>query len=78
MARGIAAMLSAHCAVAVTGAGGPNGQDGAEPGTVCFAWRIGDDELARTEHFPGSAEEVCAQTCQLAVVTLRDLLRAVR
>lgn len=75
MARGASALFHARCTMAVTGAGGPSGQDGAPPGTVWFAWRVEDLEVAERHELDGGPEAVCAGVCELAIGRLRDLLR---
>ncbi len=71
MARGVRRVLGATAAVGVTGAGGPSGQDGREPGTVFLAFDTDDDHrivrLQLEEDDPG---QVCATT---AVAALRML-----
>jgi nicotinamide-nucleotide amidase len=74
MARGVAALLDASCALAVTGAGGPEGQDGAEPGTVWFAWLLKDREHAEMRSFRGAPDEVCVAAREFGLERLRDLL----
>lgn len=72
MATGARRLLGADIVVSVTGAGGPEGQDGREPGTVCFAVATADGVTAETRHFPGSPEDVVL----CAVEHSLDLLRA--
>lgn len=73
MARGVCRVLGADVSVAITGAAGPDGQDGAEPGTVFVAFAIGGaggDEVhvdVEEHHFPGSPAEVCAAATKAAV-----------
>ena len=50
MARGVRRLLKADVAVAVTGAGGPGGQDGRAPGTVFIAFDGGDDHRVLRLH----------------------------
>ena len=58
MARGAARLLEADVVAAVTGAGGPEAQDGREPGTVCFALVHPGGELTQEQHFPGKPQDV--------------------
>ncbi len=76
MAESTAELLEADLVVAVTGAGGPEGQDGRPPGTVWFA--VTKDALTETEekHFPGGPPEVLAQTVQHALGLLVRRARA--
>jgi nicotinamide-nucleotide amidase len=76
MARGAARILAADVAVAVTGIGGPEPQDGLPPGTVWIAVVAGDRERAELHHFEGDPEQVCDATCDAAVALLLFLLGA--
>lgn len=71
MAESAARLLGADVAVAVTGAGGPDPQDGQPPGTVWMA--VTADGSTRTEchHFDGDPPEVCRKT---VVAALRHVL----
>lgn len=74
MARGAGRLLKADVAVAVTGVGGPDPQDGEQPGTVWAAtWpdQLGGAVLLRLS---GSPESICEQVCAKAVRILRGRL----
>jgi nicotinamide-nucleotide amidase len=74
MARGAGRLLEADVAVAVTGVGGPDPQDGEPPGTVWAAtWpdQLGGAVLFRLS---GSPESICEQVCAEAVRMLRERL----
>ncbi len=74
MAGGAARLLKADVALAVTGVGGPDPQDGEPPGTVWAAtWpaRLGGAVLL---HLSGSPESICAQVCAQTVRMLRKRL----
>ena len=74
MARGAGCLLGADVAVAVTGVGGPDPQDGEPPGTVWVAtWpdRLGGAVLLRLS---GSPESICEQVCTETVRMLRERL----
>jgi nicotinamide-nucleotide amidase len=74
MARGAGRLLEADVAVAVTGVGGPDPQNGEPPGTVWVAtWpdRLGDAVLLRLS---GSPESICEQVCAETVRMLRERL----
>jgi nicotinamide-nucleotide amidase len=79
MARGAGRLLEADVAVAVTGVGGPDPQDGEPPGTVWAAtWpdQLGGAVLLRLS---GSPESICEQVCAKTVRMLRERLeRAAR
>jgi nicotinamide-nucleotide amidase len=75
MARGAASVLGADVALAVTGVGGPDPQDGLEPGTVWIALHRPDgDDLAERHVFKGDPAAVVEQTCGAAS---RLLLRGI-
>ncbi|MEV6279393.1 CinA family protein [Nocardia sp. NPDC051832] len=72
MADGARTLLDATLAVAVTGAGGPDPQDGEPAGSVWFAVATPDETTAVHQHFDGTPEEVLDQTISVAL----DLLLA--
>lgn len=74
MASGVARLLGADLAVATTGAGGPDGQDGQPPGTVFIGLHAGDDVQCREFHFEGEPPEVLDQTTEAALEMLRAAL----
>jgi nicotinamide-nucleotide amidase len=67
MADGVCRLLGAKVAVAVTGVGGPDPQDGQPPGTVWLA--LSDDGIVSTrlEEFDGRPEDIVDATCSCAV-----------
>jgi nicotinamide-nucleotide amidase len=72
MARETCRLLDANIAVAVTGVGGPDPQDGEPPGTVWAAtWpdQLGGAVLFRLS---GSPESICLQACAKTVRLLRE------
>ena len=74
MAEGAGRLLKADVALAVTGVGGPDPQDGEPPGTVWAAtwpaWLGGAVRL----RLSGSPETICAQVCAQTVRMLRERL----
>lgn len=71
MADGVRGLLKADVAVALTGAGGPDGQDGQPPGTVFLALSDGVETKVEHCHFaPEDPAKVCAEA---VVETLRLL-----
>ncbi|MGW4325152.1 CinA family protein [Nocardia sp. NPDC004573] len=76
MATGVRTLLKAVVAVAVTGAGGPDPQDGQPPGSVWFA--IAGEQGVRAWHrqFDGEPADVVAQTVACATETLLDTVRS--
>jgi nicotinamide-nucleotide amidase len=70
MARGVRRLLKADAAVAVTGAGGPEGQDGREPGTVFLAYDGGDEHRVVRLALDGEPQVVCASATVAALRVL--------
>jgi nicotinamide-nucleotide amidase len=75
MARGVRELLDADVAVAVTGAGGPDPQDGQPVGTVFIGRASPSGEDVEEHHFDGDPESVVAAT---TVAALRMLLASIR
>lgn len=77
MARGARTLLRADLAVAVTGAGGPSGQDDQPPGTVFLS--VCDESGTQTlrRSFAGDPAAVCAATARFALELLASHLRDV-
>jgi len=76
MAQGVRRLLRADLALAVTGAGGPDPQDGQPPGTVFLG--VADDVGVRTEHLRldrGDPAEVCADAAVEALSMLLTQLQ---
>jgi nicotinamide-nucleotide amidase len=74
MAEGVRRLLSVDVAVAVTGVGGPDDQDGVAPGTVWVAVTGPGRRITQLHQFPGEPEQVCHQTVQAALDILDGLL----
>lgn len=72
MAETTSRLLGAQLVVAVSGAGGPDPQDGRPPGTVCFATTGPDGTRSEEKHFEGDPENVLAQTVRHALTLLVD------
>jgi nicotinamide-nucleotide amidase len=72
MAESTAKLLEAEIVVAVTGAGGPDPQDGRPPGTVCFATTGPGGTRSEEQHFDGDPQKVLAQTVRHALALLVD------
>ena len=74
MAQGVAGLLGADVAVAATGAGGPDPQDGQEPGTVFVAvWSEGGVHC-REHHFEGEPGDVVRQSVEASLELLAGTL----
>lgn len=76
MAQGVAKLLEADAAVATTGAGGPEAQDGQPPGTVFIAVRVGEETTAAGFYFEGEPPDVLRLTTSRALALLLDRLLA--
>ena len=74
MAKGCVEVIGADLAVAVTGVGGPDPDDGRPPGTVYVAVSSSAGEIADQHKFDGAPSEVVAQA---TVAALEMLLAAV-
>ena len=75
MARGVAKLLGADAAVAVTGVGGPTEQEGQPVGTVWFGVVNGDADHAEHRRFDGEPDDILQATTLHALELLRDSLR---
>ncbi|MGK8524000.1 CinA family protein [Nocardia asteroides] len=78
MATGVLTLLKATAAVAVTGAGGPDPQDGQPPGSVWFAIATEHDVRSWHRQFEGEPQDVLEQTVACATESLLDTVRALR
>ncbi len=74
MAQGVAKLVDADAAVATTGAGGPEAQDGQPPGTVFIAVRVGEEMTAAGFYFEGEPADVVGQATSRALTLLLDRL----
>jgi nicotinamide-nucleotide amidase len=75
MAAGTAALLGADATVAVTGVGGPDPEEGEQPGTVYLATWVRQEVTCERLELPGDPEEVLART---SVHALEMLLSAMQ
>jgi nicotinamide-nucleotide amidase len=75
MAEGVQRLMRSDHAVAVTGAGGPEPQDGQPPGTVWIAVLADGRRLARGYRFAGDPKDVIDQSVDAAVELLAECLR---
>ena len=77
MADGVRRLLGANLAVALTGAGGPDGQDGQPPGTVFLGLSDGVETQVQHCHFDHhDPAEVCAGAVAEALRALHRYLQA--
>jgi nicotinamide-nucleotide amidase len=70
MAAAALRMFGADISVALTGAGGPDGQDGQPPGTVFVAVATRAGEQVQRHAFAGSPQQVCESARDTAVQAL--------
>ena len=78
MADGVARLLHASIAVAVTGVGGPGDEEGQPAGTVWAALRHGDRTDVRRWQGDGPPEAGVEQTCDAAVSWVESRCRGPR
>jgi nicotinamide-nucleotide amidase len=76
MAWGVADLLHAQWALAVTGVGGPDDHEGQRPGTVWFGVSIEGSIHAELQHFRGEPDDILAQTTLHALRLLLQLAKA--
>jgi len=74
MAEGVKRLTGAHVAAAVTGAGGPEGQDGQPPGTVWIAVVARGATTTRQLHLDGEPPEICEQAATATIELLCEVL----
>lgn len=74
LATGVARLLAADVAVAVTGVGGPDPEEGLPPGTVYAAVTAGDDVTEAVWRFDGDPSAVVEQTVRAALELVRSAL----
>ena len=75
MARGAALLFDANVTVSVTGAAGPEPQDGMSPGTVFIATYVDGTVVTGEYHFEGEPEAVCHQACDASLAQLERALQ---
>ena len=74
MARGVAELMRAQVAVATTGVGGPDPQEGQEAGTVWVGVHVDGTTTSHRLHVPGDPEDVCTGAAQRALQLLDEHL----
>jgi nicotinamide-nucleotide amidase len=74
LATGVARLLDADVAVAVTGVGGPDPEEGLPPGTVYAAVSVGETVTDAAWRFDGDPSAVVEQTVLAALRLVRDAL----
>lgn len=78
MVRGVAELLGADAAIAVTGIAGPGGATPDKPvGTVWLSWTLGGEVSARLSTFSGDRDQVRERATQAALLGLFRLLDSI-
>lgn len=72
MASSLSHLMSADAVVTVSGAGGPEGQEGQPPGTTWIATLVRGRSRTERHHFPGPPEEVLSDTREHALRQLAE------
>lgn len=75
MAEGVAGLLGADLAVAVTGVGGPEDQEGQPPGTVWFGVFAQGETETELQRFSGDPDQIVDATTAHALALLLQELR---
>lgn len=68
-------MMGVDAAVAASGAGGPAGQDGQEPGTTCLAVVVDGQVDSAVHSFSGEPLDILSQTQEQALAMLLEALQ---
>ena len=77
MAASVAKLLGADLALAVTGVGGPDPQDGEPPGTVWFGLVHAGQDEAHERHIDGDdPADICQRVCTLGLRMLLERLES--
>jgi len=76
MVEGVAGLLGADLAVAVTGVGGPGPEEGRPPGTVFIGTRLDGRNQVTKHHFAGEPPAVLERTVGAAIALLLARLEA--
>lgn len=75
MARGVARLMDADLAVAVTGVGGPDDEEGKPAGTVWFGVLVDGKVHVEEQRFPGEPDDILRATTAHALRLLLDSAR---
>ena len=78
MATGACSVLGADVGLAVTGAGGPDAQDGQPPGSVFIAVAVDGVSVVHRLQLDGEPGDVCTQTVEQAIIACSTALEDVR
>ncbi len=74
MATGVAELLGADLAVAITGVGGPGSNEGEPPGTVWFATAAHGRTRTRLHRLSGTPDDIIGGATDLALELVLDAL----
>lgn len=75
MAHSVCTLMGTNAAVAASGAGGPTGQEGQDPGTTWLAVAVGSEVYSELHNFSGEPIDILAQTQERALAMLLKVLR---
>lgn len=75
MVRGVARLLDADLAVAITGVGGPGSEEGRPPGTVFIAVHGTGGTRCQEFHFDGDPADVVSASTSAAMTLLAEAMR---
>ena len=78
MAAGVARLLDADVAVSTTGVGGPDSEEGREPGTVYLGWWSHGRSGSELHMFDGDPAQILEDTAAAALALLAQVLDSVR
>ena len=78
MAAGVARLLGADVAVSTTGVGGPDPEEGREPGTVYLGWWSHGRSGSELHSFEGDPVHILEDTVAASLVLLARTLEAAR
>ncbi len=73
LAGGVLALLGADVAISTTGVGGPDPEDGHDPGTVYLGWATRDGTGHRLLRLDGAPGEVVSGAVDAAMALLADV-----
>ncbi|MFE5409505.1 CinA family protein [Microbacterium sp. NPDC056569] len=74
LARGARELLGTDITVSTTGVGGPDPEDGHEPGTVHLGWATADADGSHLLNLDGGPEEVLRQAVDASLTLLAEIV----
>jgi nicotinamide-nucleotide amidase len=73
LATAVRSLLGTDVGIAMTGVGGPDPQDGHDPGTVYLGWATAEGASHRLLRIDGSPEDVVDETVTAAMTLLGEI-----